>query len=285
MAENAKMAPEAGARGGPGTRGRPALSGLFGHLRRAGAATVALAVPPSCLCCHRLVEADQALCAACWTQIPFLAPPWCARLGLPFAYDLGPEALSPLAIARPPRFDRLRAACAYSGPVRALVTGLKYGDRPALAEAMGRWMARAGAELLSEGSKDAPPETGPPLLVPVPLHPLRQWARRYNQSMRLAQAVAGASGCELAPDLLRRIRRTRRQVGLDRVSRASNVRGAFALAPEAAMRLAGRRAVLIDDVYTTGATVSAATRVLRAAGAVAVDVLVFAHAGADTPLQ
>jgi len=271
----------------------PAPDGLTGgpghflrRLRRAVWGAVGLAIPPTCVACDRLVAEDAALCAACWREMPFLAPPWCARLGLPFAYDLGAGAVSPQAIAHPPRFDRLRAVAAYEGPARAMVSRLKYHDRPHLARAMAAWMARAGAELrfdAEEGGADT--DRAPPLLVPVPLHPFRQWTRRYNQAALLAARVGELWGAEVAAHALVRSRATRRQVGLDAAQRAKNVRGAFAVSDTGRLVLSGRRVVLVDDVHTTGATVAAAARALERAGARAVDVLVFAHAGADRPLN
>lgn len=263
---------------------------LLRSLRHAVWGAVGLAIPPTCVACDRLVAEDAALCAACWREMPFLAPPWCARLGLPFAYDLGAGAVSPQAIAHPPRFDRLRAVAAYEGPARAMVSRLKYHDRPHLAQAMAAWMARAGAELRfaaedEDGAGGSDMDRAPPLLVPVPLHPFRQWTRRYNQAALLATRVGELWGAEVAAHALVRSRATRRQVGLDAAQRAKNVRGAFAVSDAGRLVLAGRRVVLVDDVHTTGATVAAAARALERAGARAVDVLVFAHAGADRPLS
>ena len=270
-----------GETGGPApARVSPVARLLQGAVRFFHAAND-LALPPTCLCCDRLVASDQALCFDCWHKMPFLAPPWCQRLGVPFAYDLGAGAVSPQAIARPPLYDRLRAVSAYSGPARALVARLKYHDRPSVSRAMGRWMARAGSELLCVEEVD----NGPPLLVPVPLHRFRNWSRRYNQAGLLAREIARANGnVEICADGLGRVRATRRQAGLDASARAKNVRGAFAVSSQGALRIAGRRCVLIDDVHTTGATANAAARALMKAGAAGVDVLVFAHAGADRPL-
>jgi ComF family protein len=268
---------------GPSERAGGLLSGVLRLLkagRGAGAAAFSLALPPTCPSCDRLVARGEALCPSCWAQTPFLAPPWCERLGVPFAYDLGEGAVSPAAIARPPVFGRLRSVAAHDGPARILVSRLKYHDHPFAARMMGRWMARAGAELL----RPAPDETGPPLLVPVPLHRLRHWSRRYNQAALLARHAAQAAGAEAAPFALARTRATKRQVGLDASARARNVRGAFVATREGAMRMAGRRVVLVDDVYTTGATVEAAARAVLRGGADAVDVLTFAHAGAENPV-
>lgn len=258
----------------------PALVRFAAVASRVAGAALRLALPPTCLACDRLVASDQALCAKCWSAMTFLAPPWCARLGLPFAYDLGEGALSPRAIAHPPVFDRLRAVAAYEGPARALVSRLKYHDRPTAARMMGRLMTLAGAELLKR-EEGVPP----PLLVPVPLHRLRHWSRRYNQAALLAREVGARGGLEVAPALLERVRATKRQVGLDARARATNVRGAFAVSASGVLRIAARRVILVDDVFTTGATVQAATRALLRAGASGVDVLAFAHAGADAPIS
>ncbi|WP_244301555.1 ComF family protein [Stappia sp. P2PMeth1] len=266
--------------GGDAAARRGGIGAAMPVLAAAGRRLLDLLLPPTCLACDAIVGVEQTLCPSCWSRMPFLAPPWCERLGLPFAYDLGPGALSPQAIARPPAFERLRAVAAYGGPARVLVARLKYHDRPSSAGAMGRWMARTGSELLAPRAGEA----GPPLLVPVPLHRLRMWSRRYNQAGLLAREIGRAGGVEVLPQALVRRKRTRQQVGLDAAARARNVSGAFAVTPQGLMAISGRRVVLVDDVYTTGATVGAATRTLLREGATAVDVLVFAHAGADAPL-
>lgn len=287
-AERSVAGPDAGPDAGPEAGNVPgplfAAPGMMAEtVARTMSGVLRLLLPPTCLACDRLVASDGSLCAACWARMPFLSQPWCQRLGVPFAYELGPGAVSPQAIAHPPVFDRLRAVAAYDGPARALVARLKYHDRPSLAPAMGGWMARAGAELLASSPGEAAP-----VLVPVPLHGLRRWSRRYNQAGLLARWVGNGGGnkgsVEVAAQVLLRQRATKRQVGLDAAARARNVRGAFAVTEEGGMRLAGRRAVLVDDVYTTGATAQAAARALLRAGALSVDVLVFAHAGAETPL-
>lgn len=206
--------------------------------------------------------------------MPFVEPPWCARLGTPFSHDLGRDGLSPKAIADPPVFNRARAAAHYSGPARDLVLALKFARRRDVAAPMGRWMARAGSELL----------TGDCVVVPVPLHRLRLWQRRFNQAADLASAVASVSGCAYEPDLLRRFRSTRQQVGLDASARQRNVRGAFQVRTGDRSLIAGKSVVLIDDVFTTGSTAAACTRVLERAGASTVDILTFANADPSTDM-
>lgn len=223
--------------------------------------------PPSCMACGAAVADPHALCPACWRAMPLIERPFCERLGTPFAVDLGGPTLSPAAIADPPAFGRARAVARYEGPGRELVHRLKYGDRLDLAGPMGRWMARAGAEILVEGA----------LLVPVPLHRWRLWRRRHNQAALLAQAVSDQTGHAWDPLLLRRVRRTRPQVGLSRPERAENLQGALRVDPARAPALAGRAVVLVDDVLTTGATADAAAGALLRAGAASVDVLTFAR--------
>ncbi len=225
-----------------------------------------IALPTLCVACREPVDGDG-VCAECWSKLSFIAPPYCPRLGIPFVYDPGPELLSMEAIANPPAYQRARAAVRYDEVARTLVHSLKYQDRTDLAPAMGRWMARAGRELLE----------GADMLIPVPLHWRRAWHRRYNQSGALGRAIERQSGVALRGDLLLRVRRTEQQVGLSRSQRASNVQGAFKVFPDRQAEIAGRRVVLIDDVLTSGATVDACARALLRAKAAQVDVLVFAR--------
>jgi predicted amidophosphoribosyltransferase len=119
--------------------------------------------------------------------LSFIAPPYCPKLGIPFVYDPGPDMLSMEAIADPPDYARARAAVRYDEVARTLVHGLKYQDRTDLAPIMGRWMARAGRELLDSAD----------MLIPVPLHWRRAWHRRYNQSGALAR-YSGAKRRQIA---------------------------------------------------------------------------------------
>jgi ComF family protein len=227
---------------------------------------VDVGLPQLCASCREPVGSDG-LCPVCWSKLSFIAPPYCERLGIPFAYDPGPGVLSMEAIADPPAYRRARAAVRFDDVARTLVHALKYGDRLDLAPMMGRWMATAGRSLTAEA--DA--------IIPVPLHWRRYWARRFNQSALLAEAIAKASQVPLALGALKRVKATPQQVGLSQAARALNVQGAFRVSPTGKAAIAGRRLILVDDVITTGATIDACARALLRAGAAEVNVLTFAR--------
>jgi ComF family protein len=247
-----------------------AFAPLAAAARRLGSGLLDLVYPPVCLVCRRGVAEHGALCAACWRDIAFIERPFCERLGTPFERDLDqPGLISPEAAANPPVFARARAVARYdSDKARSLAHRLKYHDRLELAGPMGRWMARAGAELLADAD----------VLAPIPLHRLRLAARRFNQSADLAKVVSRESGVPVETQALLRVKATAPQVGLSRAQRALNLAGAFRVDPERATSLESRNVVLIDDVLTTGATANAAARTLLRAGAARVDLLVFARA-------
>ncbi|MFC3753592.1 ComF family protein [Aquamicrobium ahrensii] len=223
--------------------------------------------PPVCAGCRRHVSRPGVLCGACWPRLTFLEKPWCPVMGTPFSHDMGEGFLCGEALADPPPFERSRSAVVYSGVACDMVRGLKYHDRTDLAPWMAEWMLRAGSELLAEAD----------IIVPVPLYWRRFFKRKFNQSAELARALAKASGLRFEPAAVTRVRQTLPQVGLERREREDNLRGAFRIPPEGALAIAGRRVLLIDDVYTTGATVRAVTASLKKGGAGAVDVLTFAR--------
>jgi predicted amidophosphoribosyltransferase len=173
---------------------------LTGVMRSALDLVAGIALPQLCPACREPVE-GSGLCAACWSKLSFIGPPYCERLGIPFAFEAGPGLLSMEAIANPPAYGRARAAVRYDDVASTLVHALKYGDRLDVAPMMGRWMANAGRALLAEA--DA--------LVPVPLHWRRQWARRFNQSALLAEVMAKVSGRSVAHGALKRIKATPQQ--------------------------------------------------------------------------
>jgi ComF family protein len=234
--------------------------------RRIGRAIVDGVLPPRCLACGAIVDEPQTLCAGCWRTITFFAEPWCAVCGLPFAHPMGLDAVCADCARERRSWDRARAVLRYDENSRHLVLALKHGDQTHMAGAFGRWMHRAGGEILEKAD----------FLMPVPLHWTRLFQRRYNQAALLAQAIRSAGGPPVAVDWLIRHRRTPSQGRLGPAARARNVRAAFAMRPGCSV--AGKRVVIIDDVMTTGATIEECARVLRRAGAASIGVLTLARA-------
>lgn len=242
---------------------------LFGDSVRGWLSQVAdFAIPPVCLECETRIDRHHALCAECWAKISFISAPMCDRLGIPLPYGPGEVLVSAAAAANPPVFDRARAVGLYQGTLKNLIQDFKYRDRQDLLPLLTRWLLQSGQCVLQDGD----------VLVPVPLYRSRLLKRRFNQSAVLARALSQKTGLLYAPLALWRTRATKQQAGLTRQQRQDNVRGAFQVSKRARRKIAGKRVILVDDVITTGATVSACTRALRQAGADRVDVLAAAIA-------
>lgn len=182
---------------------------------------------------------------------------------MPFGGGGDGPMISAAAAADPPIYDRARAVAVFDDVIRHLVHGLKYSDRHESRRLLGRWLVEAGRELFA----------GTDVIVPVPLTRWRLIRRQFNQAAILAREVAGATGIAMQPQALLKSRTTPPQVGLTREQRRENVRGAFTVSERRRHLIEGRNVLLIDDVITTGATVAACARALKAAGAVRVDVL------------
>lgn len=253
--------------GNHGIFGRLSATGSVSSLRRAGQLTLDILLPLQCVKCGTVVGADGGLCATCWPTVRFLQAPQCAACGLPFDVPLGDGALCGTCSRAAPPFERARAAFLYDDASRDLVLSFKHADRTDAAPVYARWLARAGGPLLAEAD----------VIAPVPLHWTRLFRRRYNQAALLALALGRQGGVAVDTRLLVRRRRTPSQGGLGATGRRENLRGAIVVHPGRRAALAGRRILLVDDVFTTGATAAACARALLRAGAGAVDVLTLAR--------
>lgn len=235
-------------------------------LARAGRIALDFLLPPTCLTCDDMVAQPGLLCAACFRATGFITEPCCVGCGAPLQAGQ-PEAVCAECRASPPPWERGRAALRYDAQARRLVLPLKYGDRPDLARGIAGMMYRAGLRLVREAD----------VVVPVPLHRIRLFRRRYNQAALLARAVARLAGRTAVVDGLQRTRRTRPLGELTATARAAELDGAVVVRPTRRSAIAGRRVLLVDDVMTSGATARACTAALLAGGAAAVDVLVAAR--------
>lgn len=239
---------------GPAKAMRAAIGGL-----------VDFALPPRCPGCGAITPADHSFCIRCWSGLHFLGPPCCARCGLPFDYDGGAEAECGACLADSPAYASLRAAVAYGETARRVVLKLKYGGRPGVAATLAHFMRRHV------------PTEGNAILAPVPLHRWRIWRRGYNQSALIASALATRTGLAAELDLLQRVKATPPFRNMGRRERALTVRGAFRVNPARKPSIVGKAILLVDDVYTTGATVNACAKTLLRAGAREVNIICWAR--------
>ncbi len=248
---------------------------------------LAVIFPTDCALCGGELASEGCLriCRACWAVLQPWGGPLCARCGIPFAspraLDSSLEMCGACRNDEPP-FDAARSFGLYAGKLRQAVLRLKFGGDDRLGVRLGELLASTWDAL------PAAVEAGPPLVVPIPLHAARRRERGFNQSAMLAKGLAQALGKRRAGKVppnagacLRRKRSTIPQTGLSVAARRENLRGAFEVARPEAVR--GRCIVLVDDVMTTGATLSAAARALKRAGAARVMGLTLARATPQFP--
>ncbi len=220
--------------------------------------------PPRCACCGGgAVAGFRSLCWECRSRLAFIEFPFCDRCGDPVEGRVdGPYACG-WCRRHPPAFDRARSVVRYRGAARDCLLALKYGDALSVAADLAGWLASCVDVHYRGWPVDA--------VTWVPLHPRRRRRRGYNQAEMLGRALAGRLGLPASGAGLRRTRETGSQTRLNAARRRVNVRGAFV--SEAADWVDGRSLLLVDDVMTTGATVDACARALKAAGAVRVGVV------------
>jgi ComF family protein len=226
-----------------------------------------LIFPQRSLVTNRELPGPGAIEPEHWSQLVFLGPPQCQRCGLAFGFEAEPRQLCAACLAHPPAYERARAALQYGDVSRGFVLALKRaGRRDGLALFAG-WMHAAALDLAAEAD----------LIVPVPLHYFRHVRRGFNQSVWLAAALSRRTNIRLCVDALVRRRATPSQAGLDPGARRRNVEGAFRARKSRKGRLKGARVLLVDDVFTTGATAEACAKALLRGGARCVDVVTLAR--------
>ncbi len=236
-----------------------------GWTSRAFAGLIDIFFPPACAACGAVTSSPETFCLGCELDLERLPEQHCLRCSEPGSFERGP---CPRCELRPPPFARAFAPFLHQGPIARAIHRFKYEDHPELAPTLAALLAREAKAFI---------DAAPGILCAIPLHRSRLRRRQYDQAQLLVEQLAHQTQ-RAAGDCLRRIRNTRRQVGLTEAQREQNVAGCF----QASGEWRGKSVLLLDDVFTTGATARTAASVLRAAGAAEIQVLAIARAFSQT---
>lgn len=234
-------------------------------------------LPPRCPVSGDFVDEHGMVAPKVWQELDFIIDPMCQKCGMPFGFDAegggieGDDHLCVSCLSYPPDYHKARAAVHYNDGSKDMVLAFKHGDQTHLARSFIPWMKQAGRDILNDVD----------VILPVPLHRWRLLKRRYNQAALIAERLAEEVGIDLWVDGLIRRRATPAQGYLKIEERKKNVKKAFAVNPKYGEAFKLKNIVLIDDVYTTGATVNECTRVLKQEGAARVDVLTLSRVVKD----
>lgn len=234
------------------------LSALISHV-----------LPARCPLSGEVVETQGMLSPKSWQSLNFVSDPFCDCCGLPLEVSVKDAGalLCGSCTAEPKPYNKARSSVVYDDASRELILAFKHGDQTHLTLTFIPWLKVTGADFLKDCD----------LIVPVPLHWRRLLKRRYNQSALIARLLARETNLSYDPEALKRVRHTPVQGHLSARKRHDNVKHAFALNKKYEQKIRNKKIILIDDVFTTGATVEECSKILYAAGAERVDVLTVAR--------
>ena len=225
-------------------------------------------LPPQCPCCERFSEEGrQGFCSNCLSQIRWIEPPFCSICGIPFISREVETHPCGACVTHRKYFTIARALGAFEGSLQEAIHRWKYEGKTYLTPFFADWMAEGLNRHWEPGSLN--------LLIPVPLHTRRLRERGFNQSLLLVRELSRRTGIPYRKSILQKKKSTIPQVNLSGVEREKELRGTFHVIGKE--ELSGLSVLLIDDVYTTGATVNECSKVLLRGGAKKVDVLTLAH--------
>lgn len=225
-------------------------------------------LPPICPVTAEAVAAPGLLSPKAWQGLEFIEKPYCPACGQPQAFALDGDMQCAVCLTDPPPFDSARSVWRYNDMSRALILRFKHGDQMQLARSFAPHLTRALADLPAH----------PSVCVPVPLHRVRLFKRLYNQAAVLCQWICRENKqIRYEPDILIRKKATKSQGHMTAAARHKNVKNAFHVPDSKREALNGKYVLLVDDVYTSGATVKACAKALKDAGALRVDVLTLAR--------
>lgn len=233
-------------------------------------AFIDLLLPPRCPLCGDMVLEQHSFCSSCWPQLRYISAPQCDHCGRPLGNQQSDmEQASRICgpcIDDPPPHDGIRAVMIYDDLSRRIALRLKHAGRIGLAKFIARQLLRQMPDISENW-----------VLIPVPLHRWRLWKRGFNQSQLIASELARLSGTPLYSDILLRNQATPPLKNMTKKQRAAAVKNVFAVHPKKAGQLLGRKIMLVDDVYTSGATSHACVKILKKAGAERVEIMCWAR--------
>jgi ComF family protein len=240
------------------------------HYRHALGGFVDLILPPRCPLCGEMVLEQGGFCGDCWPRLRFISAPQCGSCGRPLGADRThleqDQLICGPCLAEPPPHDGIRAVAIYDDLSRRIALRLKHAGRIGLAKLIAAQLLRQMPDLEEDW-----------LLVPVPLHRWRLWRRGFNQSQLIASQLAHMHGTAISADALLRTKATPPLKNMTLRQRKEAVKNVFAVNPKKAGQLSGRKIMLVDDVYTSGATSHACVKVLKKAGASRVEIMCWAR--------
>lgn len=231
-------------------------------------ATFQFFLPPQCACCETfLEEGQQGFCSNCLREIRWIEPPFCSVCGTPFISGKVENHPCGACAIRRRYFTMARALAAFDGSLQAAIHRWKYEGKTHLTPFFAEWMAGGLSCYWELNSLE--------LLIPVPLYPQRLRERGFNQALLLVKELSRRTGIPFSHTILKKKKPTLPQVNLSGVEREKGLKGTFHVIEKE--ELLGKSVLLVDDVYTTGATVNECSKVLLSGGAERVDVLTLAH--------
>ncbi len=235
------------------------------YLKKVISSLIDLLMPGRCYMCGQIIEGKSALCPECYGKITFLSDQCCPICGKPYIFPSEKDLICQNCLREKPKLKRLRAVFSYDAYSRELILPFKHTDRTDMAPFFSQLMIQIGQELIEHCD----------IIIPVPLHRRRLLKRKYNQATLLASKIASTCQKKMLPHTLLRTVNTKPQGHDNRLQRKNNVKNAFLVKKKNDVE--GKKVLLIDDVYTTGATLNACAEALYAAGAKRVEGLTLAR--------
>jgi len=222
-------------------------------------------LPPHCPICHEKVIEPHAICGMCFSKLHFIGDNVCSVCGAPL--PLKGSKICGQCLQKKPAFNKAKSTLIYNETSKKLILPFKHSDHLELAPLIAKWMILCGKDLIQ--NRD--------IIMPVPLHKRRLFKRKYNQSAILSKIIAKQFCKDYQPSILQRIKNTPTQGHLNFKMRQKNIKGVFSVVNS--NKITDKKILLIDDVYTSGATLNECAKVLIKSGAKQVDCLTFCRAG------